>query len=106
LLSVLSGHWRYAHMSAIRGDGVNPDLLGMKKVASEDSVRRGLKALEKNESEHWMKRHLKACYEPLLEEPWILDMDSTVKPLYGHQEDAKLGYNPTKPGRPSHVYHS
>src|SRR5438105_7077020 len=81
LLSVLSGHWRYAHMSALRGDGVNPELLGMKKVASEDSVRRALKAMEKNESERWMKRHLKACYEPLLEEPWILDMDSTVKPL-------------------------
>jgi Transposase DDE domain group 1 len=33
-------------------------------------------------------------------------MDATVKPLYGHQEEAKLGYNPSKPGRPSHVYHS
>jgi len=26
--------------------------------------------------------------------------------LYGHQQDAKVGYNPTKPGRPSHAYHS
>jgi hypothetical protein len=26
-LSVLAGHWRYAHMSALRGDGVNPELL-------------------------------------------------------------------------------
>src|ERR1700688_2530538 len=25
LLSVLSGHWRYAHISALRGDGVNPE---------------------------------------------------------------------------------
>jgi hypothetical protein len=99
LLSVLSGHWRYAHISAIRGDGVNPELLGMKKVASEDSVRRALMAIPEEQSDRWMKRHLKASYEPLLEEPWILDMDSTVKPLYGHQEDAKLGYNPTKPGR-------
>ena len=33
LLSVLAGHWRYAHISAIRGDGVNPGLLGMTKVA-------------------------------------------------------------------------
>jgi len=33
-------------------------------------------------------------------------VDTTVKPLYGHQEDAKVGYNPTKPGRPSHAYHS
>ena len=31
---------------------------------------------------------------------------STVKPLYGHQEGAVLGYNPKKPGRPSHVYHT
>jgi hypothetical protein len=53
-----------------------------------------------------MKKHLKASYEPLLEEPWALDMDATVKPLYGHQEGAQLGYNPSKPGRPSHVYHS
>jgi hypothetical protein len=35
-----------------------------------------------------------------------LDTDATVKPLYGHQEEAKLGYHPSKPGRPSHVYHS
>ena len=27
-------------------------------------------------------------------------------PLYGHQEVAVLGYNPKKPGRPSHCYHT
>jgi Transposase DDE domain group 1 len=106
LLSILAGHWRYAHINAIRGDGVNPELLGMTGVASEDSVRRGMKAMQEEESTPWLKKHLKASYEPLLQEPWVLDVDSTVKPLYGHQEDAKVGYNPTKPGRPSHVYHS
>ena len=35
-----------------------------------------------------------------------IDVDTTVKPLYGHQQDAKVGYNPSKPGRPSHAYHS
>ena len=39
-------------------------------------------------------------------EPWILDVDTTIKPLYGHQEEAVLGYNPKKPGRPSHCYHT
>src|SRR5947208_4820871 len=106
LLSVLAGHWRYAHISALRGDGVNPELLGMTKVASEDSVRRDLSAMKEEETGPWLKKHLKASYEPLLEEAWALDMDATVKPLYGHQEDAKVGYNPQKPGRPSHVYHS
>src|SRR5438067_6494770 len=106
LLSVLAGHWRYAHISALRGDGVNPGLLGMRKVASEDSVRRALSAMKEEESAVWLKKHLKASYEPLLEEAWGLDVDTTVKPLYGHQEDAKVGYNPSKPGRPSHAYHS
>jgi hypothetical protein len=106
LLSVLAGHWRYAHISAIRGDGVNPGLLGMTRVVSEDSVRRAMKGLEEERSGVWLKQHLKASYEPLLEEPWALDMDTTVKVLYGHQEDARVGYNPTKPGRPSHAIHS
>ena len=106
LLAVLAGHGRYAHINAIRGDGINAELLGMTRVASEDSVRRGMKALDEAASGEWMKKHLKASYEPLLQEPWVLDVDTTVKPLYGHRQDAKVGYNPTKPGRPSHAYHS
>ena len=106
VLSVLAGHWRYAHISAIRADGVNPGLLGMTGVASEDSVRRGMKAMDETASGEWMKKHLQASYGPLLQEPWILDVDTTVKPLYGHQQDAQVGYNPSKPGRPSHAYHS
>src|ERR1700733_5208213 len=41
-----------------------------------------------------------------LSERWILDIDTTVKPLYGRQEGAVVGYNPKKPGRPSHCYHT
>jgi hypothetical protein len=37
--------------------------------------------------------------------PWILDIDVTVKLLYGHQQGAEIVYNPQKPGRPSHVDH-
>ena len=72
LLSVLAGHWRYAHISALRGDGVNPGLLGMTKVASEDSVQRALSGLQEEESAVWLKQHLRASYEPLLVEPWAL----------------------------------
>ena len=42
----------------------------------------------------------------LLDAPWILDVDVTIKPLYGKQQGAVVGYNPHKPGRPSHAYHS
>src|SRR5258708_504385 len=43
LLSVLAGHWRYAHINAVRGDGINPELLGMTGGGGEDSGRGGAK---------------------------------------------------------------
>jgi hypothetical protein len=106
MLSMLSGHKRYAHIAALRGDGVLPELLGMAKIVSEDAVRRGLKAIDEEEGAVWLRRHLDYCTAPLLSESWILDIDTTVKPLYGHQEGAVVGYNPKKPGRPSHCYHT
>jgi Transposase DDE domain group 1 len=106
LLSVLAGHRRYAHITALRCDPVNPPLLGMKKVVSEDAVRRGLKKMNEAQGLVWLQNHLDYCTTPLLGEPWVLDMDSTVKTLYGHQEGAEPGYNPHKPGRPSHAYHT
>jgi hypothetical protein len=106
MLSVLAGHSRYAHITALRCDPVNPPLLGMRKVLSEDAVRRGLAKIDEAKGLPWMQNHLDYCTTPLLGEPWVLDMDSTVKTLYGHQEGAEVGYNPHKPGRPSHAYHT
>jgi hypothetical protein len=106
LLSVLSGHQRYAHINALRGDGVNPELLGMTKVVSEDSVRRGFAQLDEKAGTRWLQHSLQQVYAPLLGESWILDGDATIKTLYGKQEGAEVGYNPHKPGRPSHTYHS
>lgn len=106
LLSVLSGHQRYAHINALRGDGVNPELLGMSKVVSEDSVRRGFAQLDEEAGTQWLQTSLQQVYAPVLGEPWILDGDATIKTLYGKQEGAEVGYNPHKPGRPSHTYHS
>lgn len=106
LLSILSGHQRYAHINALRGDGVNPELLGMTKVVSEDSVRRSLLALDEDSGVRWLQNSLEQVYGPLLSVPWILDADTTVKTLYGKQEGAEVGYNPHKPGRPSHTYHT
>src|SRR5208337_2097707 len=106
MLSMLAGHRRYAHIAALRCDAVLPELLGMKKIVSEDAIRRAFKAVDETEGAVWLRRHLQYCVEPLLAEPWILDVDTTIKPLYGHQEGAVLGYNPKKPGRPSHCYHT
>ena len=106
MLSVLSGHKRYSHVTAIRCDGVNPGLLGMGKVISEDALRRALTAIPQAEGVAWLDGHLSESVMPLLDAPWILDIDTTVKPLYGKQEGAVVSYNPRKPGRPSHSYHT
>lgn len=105
-LSVLAGHRRYAHITAVRNDDVNPEILGIKKVMSCDTARRYFQNANQDECHEWLKTHLKKCYLPMLTEPWILDMDTTIKPLYGNQEGADISYNPQKPGRPCHVIHT
>ena len=105
-LSILSGHRRYAHITSLMSDRVNSKLLGMSKVVSNDSARRALMKMEETAGIEWLQKHLHYCYEPLLKTHWILDADVTVKPLYGQQEGAKVGYNPQKHGRPSHTYHT
>ena len=106
MLSILSGHKRYSHVTAIRSDGVNPGLLGMNKVISEDALRRALTATPEAEGITWLDGHLDESVAPLLDAPWILDIDATVKPLYGKQEGAVVSYNRKKPGRPLHSYHT
>ena len=79
MLGLLAGHRRYAHITALRGDALAAQALG---PALMHSVRE------------------------TLDKPWVLDIDATIKPLYGRQEGAELGYNPAKPNRPSHVLHT
>jgi hypothetical protein len=105
LLSVLAGHKRYAHVTTVRSDSVPPGLLGMKRVRSEDAVRRAFLKGEAAPYTHWLHIHLAATYSDILSEPWILDMDGTVKPLYGAQEQAVRGYNPAAVACVSNVFH-
>ncbi|MEK7075071.1 MAG: transposase [Patescibacteria group bacterium] len=106
LLSILAGHHRYAHITAIRDDGIHPELFGVEKLVSEDAARRALARMDETLAVAWLDQHLAKTTQPLLATPWILDLDATVKCLYGKQEGAVVGYNPKKPGRPSHSYHS
>lgn len=106
VLGILAGHWRYAHLSALRFDEVAPGLLGLGRVVSEDSVRRGLRRVDQVGGRQWLTGQLRESWWGFLTEPWILDVDTTIKPIYGRQEGATVGYNPTKPGRPSHALHT
>jgi len=106
VLGVLAGCRRFAHLSALQFDEVAAGLLGVRRLVSEDSVRRALYRLDPGEAARWLRGQFDAVVEHLLAEPWVLDTDVTIKPLYGRQEGAEYGYNPKKPGRPSHAYHT
>ena len=104
MLGLLAGHRRYAHITGLRGDAVAAQALGMNKIVSEDALRRALERIDEASSMAWMRPALMHSVRQAL--PWVLDIDVTVKPLYGCQEGAQAGYNPAKPGRPSHVLHT
>ena len=124
LLSILDGQRRYAHVAGLRGDEVAPEILGMKKVVSDESLRRALAHLAPNQAKRcneaervaraaqlartteWMDTALSESVREALRTPWVLDIDTTIKLLFGHQAGAEVGYNPTKPGRPSHTLHT
>jgi hypothetical protein len=124
LLSILDGQRRYAHVAGLRGDAVAPQILGMTQIISDESLRRALKHLAPSIGKHcpederirreaqlaksteWMDTSLKESIREALRTGWILDCDTTIKLLYGHQDGAEISYNPTKPGRPSHSIHT
>ena len=86
-------------ITAIRHEGIHPELLGVSRLVSEDAARRALARIDESSGVAWLDRHLATTTQPLLTTPWILDVDATVKCLCGKQEGAVVGYNPKKPGR-------
>jgi hypothetical protein len=106
VLSVLSGQKRYAHVTALRADTVNPAGFGMKKVCSEDSVRRAFQGADPAACADWQMQALRRCWLPALRHGWVLDLDTTIKPVCGHQEGADLCYNPARRGHRAHAYHT
>jgi hypothetical protein len=39
-----------------------------------------------------MRSALMHSVREALNRPWVLDLDATIKPLYGRQEGAQIGY--------------
>lgn len=124
MLGILNGQDRYAHVGALRADGVASEVLGMGKIIGDDSLRRALAAIapapkaghsaeqraaqqaKALQAQQWMQAQLRHSIANALDSGWILDCDTTVKVLYGHQDGAVISYNPHKPGRPSHTIHT
>lgn len=98
------GAERFEHFTRYRRDRLLGELLGIERFGSPDTLRRlflrfGYRELTEV-SERLMRFSLTRMRPILLGH--TLDLDSTVLCRYGEQEGSLKGYNPRKPGRPSH----
>ena len=98
------GAERFAHFTRYRRDPLLPQLLGLPRFPSPDTLRRFFLAFTyarlTTVSETLMRQSLARMPRLLLGH--TLDLDSTVFCRYGTQEGSQIGYNPQKRGRPSH----
>ena len=100
------GHQLRIENRAIRLGGVFQHLTGLPSYPDATTLRRFLVRVGPNTF-----RKLRALHDRLLSRMMLLpepplrvifDVDSTVLVVYGKQEQARVGYNPIKRGRPSY----
>lgn len=82
---------------ALTGLPAYPDPTALRRFLGRLAVR-GLPKLRRLH-DHFLTQ---MCQRPKPLTRVLLDLDSTVLTLYGHQEKARVGYNPHKRGRPSY----
>src|SRR6476646_6637985 len=98
------GAERFEHFTRYRRDRLLGELLGMKRFCSPDTLRRLFLRFhyrEVTETSERLMRFSLARMRPI-RMGHTVDLDSTVLCRYGEQEGSLKGYNPSKPGRPSH----
>ncbi len=104
LYPLILGLGRIETTEPLRYNGVFHYLAGLPGYPDATSVRRFLERLAQAGREALLKLH----------DTWraamigqstraIFDLDTTVLTVYGHQEQAEVGYNPKKRGRPSYL---
>jgi len=98
------GAERFEHFTRYRRDRLLGELLGIERFGSPDTLRRLFLRFGYREvtevSERLMRFSLTRMRPILMGH--TLDLDSTILCRYGEQEGSLKGYNPKKPGRPSH----
>jgi hypothetical protein len=101
MLTTLCDGRHFSDVNRLRYDPAVAELFDLDRVVGDDTIRRFFKSLPREEAREWINA-VSFAIQDALPEKYILDWDSTVLTRYGQQEDAVVGYNPTKRGRPSH----
>lgn len=104
LTTVLLDGRRFAHVDRIRQDATLRRIVGAKRLACADAVRRYFSGFTQGQSEqlHDATTQLSATLLWGQRSRDIVDLDSTVLDRFGDQEGSSRGYQPVHHGRKSH----
>lgn len=99
----LFGCQRLFHFRTLQNDSLIKRFLGGRCPHHSLLYKELGRLSAKGSSLKWQLRKLnQQVITPHLPESLILDFDSTVETVYGNQEGAEVGVNPSKPGRKSY----
>src|SRR5437867_811396 len=106
IYAVAVGVRRINKTELLQYNGAFLDLLGLDRFPNQTTLRRLLQRLSPQNIRQLVVLHdrLRAQFlaRPTAPSSLILDLDSVVLTLYGHQQGARVGYNPKKKGRRSY----
>jgi hypothetical protein len=106
IVSVIMGAKKLSHSVLLENDEPVKKLFALRDVPSVSTFSRFFRKINNKMIEEifyklnsWL---LELRKQELPDDGITLDLDSSVFERYGEQEGAEIGYNPRKPGRPSH----
>jgi len=106
LFAIIAGLRRLNKTDVLQYNGAFLSLLGLKQFPDQSTLRRFLKRLSPATIRQVVRLHDQLRRElfgrPDPPSRLIFDIDSVVLTLYGHQQGARVGYNPKKRGRRSY----
>ena len=106
ILGLFAGVWCgascFGHLDVVRYDTALCKLLGWERGADHRAYQRYFNKFSQAVNQHVFGRLFSWFFSELVFDNYTLDFDSTVIVREGNQEGAVKGYNPKRPGRPSH----
>jgi hypothetical protein len=106
LYAMAAGLRRVNKTQVLQYNGAFLNLLGLDCFPDQSTLRRFLKSLSPATIRQLVQLHDRLRVElfgyPAVPSRLLLDLDSVVFTVYGHQQKARVGYNPKKRGRRSY----
>lgn len=108
IFGYLCSYRRIVHFEELSKDRVIQKILGLRKYVDENTIGRRLKQFtfknshQLTEVTHFLQRKVHRSAQIFPSQRQIVDIDSSVKGVYGSQEGAAIGYNDKKKGQKSY----